>query len=162
MNGPPLPLRAWSHLWHVCARSVAASGLDPSIWATVGGVSTAAASASDQKTELKILGVLQVLPSLPAARIGEDSRQTMLLYLAQLSARSGGGTSARSATESAAEPARSRAPLGACACTADSAATSIRPDKVRGPPHAHGWISVHGDLPLQSCRPVPRMLPVKS
>ena len=63
----------------------------------------------------------------------------MLLYLAQLSARSGGGTSARSATESAAEPARSRAPLGACACAADSAATSIRPDKVRGPPHAHGW-----------------------
>ena len=31
-----------------------------------------------------------MLPSLPAARIGEDSRQTMLLYLAQLSARSGG------------------------------------------------------------------------
>ena len=29
MNGPPLPLRAWSHLWHVCTRSVAASGLDP-------------------------------------------------------------------------------------------------------------------------------------
>ena len=45
--------------------------------ATVGGVSTAPASASDQKTELKILGVLQVLPSLPAARIGEDSRQTL-------------------------------------------------------------------------------------
>ena len=36
MNGPPLPLRAWSHLWHVCARSVAASGLDPSIWAKAG------------------------------------------------------------------------------------------------------------------------------